>query len=650
MSKESKKCLKDYITDRLNNQNLENSKLLESSILTFLSDLNKKWKTCHRTYTKFVSTYDSWLAKSINLSRIFQIKKIGGRPIKQFAECSARTKTRKIQDLVASKSTEELATATRISLNLSGKKDAAFLVKQATSQTNQATEIKNAFLSSQKISSSFTPTEALALLTDLKLSKHQYITLRARLKEKGYKNLIPSYDLIQVEKFKCYPPKEAIKITESSAEIQLQPLLDITAHRILEVQKDVLEAYIPKDQPTELQFIHKWGIDGSSGQARYKQRFLDQNVNDADLLLVSLVPLQVRDNLSDKPDSQKIIWKNPKCSSTKFCRPISFQFKKETKETTKFEVNKIENQIHNLIPTVIPFYQTNIIINHKLLLTMLDGKAGSNLTDTSTQTCNICKVTPKHINNLEYVKGLRVNKENYKYGISSLHAHIRFFECLIHIAYRLEIQKWQMRDAQEKQSYEIRKAFIIEQFRKELGLLIDLPKQGAGSTNDGNTARRFFENYEKSAVITNLDQTLIWRFYIILLVISAEYDIDTEKFRSYTYDTAKLFVELYNWYKMPQSIHKILIHGADIIDNFILPIGQLAEDAQESRNKDYKFYREHNTRKNSRENTNEDLIKRMLITSDPVISSMHPSRSYKSLKEYPLEAKALFRCVEIPNL
>lgn len=80
---------------------------------------------------------------------IFQI--IGGRPIKQFAECSTRTKTRKFQDLVASKLTQELATATRISLNLSGKKDEAFLVKQATSQTNQATEIKNAFLISQNI-------------------------------------------------------------------------------------------------------------------------------------------------------------------------------------------------------------------------------------------------------------------------------------------------------------------------------------------------------------------------------------------------------------------------------------------------------------------------------------------------------------------
>ncbi|CAI6355595.1 unnamed protein product [Macrosiphum euphorbiae] len=91
-----------------------------------------------------------------------------------------------------------------------------------------------------------------------------------------------------------------------------------------------------------------------------------------------------------------------------------------------------------------------------------------------------------------------------------------------------------------------------------------------------------------------------------------------------------MFVTLYPWYYMPSSVHKVLIHGADVIRFAPLPIGKLSEEAQESRNKDYKQYREHNTRKNSRLNTNEDLIHILLISSDPYISSIrNVSKKYE---------------------
>ena len=49
---------------------------------------------------------------------------------------------------------------------------------------------------------------------------------------------------------------------------------------------------------------------------------------------------------------------------------------------------------------------------------------------------------------------------------------------------------------------EKRKKQIQDEFLKQLALRIDFPKPGFGSSNDGNTARRFFDNYEKSAEIT----------------------------------------------------------------------------------------------------------------------------------------------------
>lgn len=39
---------------------------------------------------------------------------------------------------------------------------------------------------------------------------------------------------------------------------------------------------------------------------------------------------------------------------------------------------------------------------------------------------------------------------------------------------------------------------------------------------------------------------------------------------------------------MSPSVHKIFIHEPSVVASFALPIGQLSEEAQESRNKDMK--------------------------------------------------------------
>ncbi|KAL4714954.1 hypothetical protein ACJJTC_003105 [Scirpophaga incertulas] len=107
-----------------------------------------------------------------------------------------------------------------------------------------------------------------------------------------------------------------------------------------------------------------------------------------------------------------------------------------------------------------------------------------------------------------------------------------------------------------------------------MGILIDIVKQGSGTTNDGNTARRFFSNPAKTADITGLDVTFIQRFGTILSAIACEEPINVEAFADYARLTAEIYVELYGWYYMPASVHKLLLHGAEIIRHFnITPIG-----------------------------------------------------------------------------
>lgn len=84
------------------------------------------------------------------------------------------------------------------------------------------------------------------------------------------------------------------------------------------------------------------------------------------------------------------------------------------------------------------------------------------------------------------------NVEYLKFGVSTLHAWIRSLEALLHISYRIPVQKWQIRDKKDKEILQNRKEEIRSRLRSEMGLLIDILKPGFGTTNDGNTARRFF--------------------------------------------------------------------------------------------------------------------------------------------------------------
>lgn len=72
--------------------------------------------------------------------------------------------------------------------------------------------------------------------------------------------------------------------------------------------------------------------------------------------------------------------------------------------------------------------------------------------------------------------------------------------------------------------------------------------------------------------------------------------------------------------------------------------GQLSEEAQEHRNKDFKYYRSKFARRCSGQDNLEDIFNRLLLTSDPLISSLRASTK-KSGKfcELPEDAKLLLK-------
>lgn len=68
----------------------------------------------------------------------------------------------------------------------------------------------------------------------------------------------------------------------------------------------------------------------------------------------------------------------------------------------------------------------------------------SALTQSSSMACYLCGVKISKMNDIDFVRSLPVTEENLSFGLSSLHAYIRFFECLLHVAYRLDIKTWRV--------------------------------------------------------------------------------------------------------------------------------------------------------------------------------------------------------------
>ncbi|CAH1108234.1 unnamed protein product [Psylliodes chrysocephalus] len=298
---------------------------------------------------------------------------------------------------------------------------------------------------------------------------------------------------------------------------------------------------------------------GCDGSTGHSQykQVLPEGFSDSDIFITSLVPLQLSGKNTDR--SESVLWQNPRPSPVRYCRPIKIQFKKEAAELSQEEIRCIEEQIKNLIP-----YEVNI-----------KGKLFS----------------------------------------------VKFFECLLHVSYRLPLP-WQARGS-DKDMLKARKMKVQQQLRQELGLLVDQVKPGgSGTTNDGNTASKFFKYPDIAARITGINYSLIKRFETILQALSSGYKNDIKNFDRYAKDTARLFIQEYSWFYMPVSMHKILIHGSSIIDHAILPIGQLSEETQECTNKELKMFRRGHTRRTSRENTVEDLLNCLLVSSDPFITSL----------------------------
>ncbi|CAH2012739.1 unnamed protein product [Acanthoscelides obtectus] len=410
----------------------EPSKHLKSNIMKcsqlFGLKMANKWQKVGQSRNRLLQNQVYWLNKIIQVYRINNDSESRdeeqeppcrsvGRPRVPFEEASKNTKRRRVAELTTDRSANELQFAVNV-----------------VSGSNHSEVSPQIF--------SFSTAEALALMVDLDISKTKNAIL----------------------------PSQFI-ITEISAEVGLQELLQKTAESILEIINF-------EERDCRIKVICKWGFDGSSGHSQYKQKFSDLENTDEFLFLVAMTPLRLIDM-----ETNKVLWKNESPSSTLYCRPIKFLFKKENADFVRNTEKEIITKIENLIPIEIKTKEGHsYIIEVDMMLTMLDGSVGNVLSETNlTMKCIICGDTPKDMNTLA--------------GIN---------------------RPPNVRGPENNAIVEGNKKRIQAEFRAKLSLIVDKPKPGYGSSNDGNTARIFFHNPQTSSDITGVDRELIEKFAIIL--------------------------------------------------------------------------------------------------------------------------------------
>jgi len=342
-------------------------------------------------------------------------------------------------------------------------------LNQSTSTSpRRALKIKKTYLNAQKsriIITPYTGDEALAYIIDSRITKNAYQQTRIGAKQRGA-NIYPSFKRIIESKQRCYP--ESINVNEISASIPLQQLLDHTTSRLYEILDfSQYNNTFKNSENCEVEFIFKWGCDGSSSHSEYQQAFsgneieMEFNVfNDTSVFMFCLVPLKLI--LHTNLNENNILWLNTKPSSTSYCRPIKFFFEKETTNNILKYVKDVENEISNLKQLEIKINDDLVNGRYTMIHSMVDGKVINALTNTSSATCFICKCNPTNMNKLNNMHVFKINEDNLKYGLSSLHLWIQFLEWILHISYRLNSAETTKRLSEEQKNLVSQRKDVIQ--------------------------------------------------------------------------------------------------------------------------------------------------------------------------------------------
>lgn len=215
-------------------------KSVEERVRIFCCNLSIKWNNSHRIQKQFKSKYNKWLGENFVVQKYkanieSSTSKRCGRPCLPYQEKSTRSQRREASELTKKIMEEDLDLVmhvTTIAARKRGSRDLAIVINETMKTPNRPSKIRKLIFSSadKKEPIPFSEDEALALLFDNNFSKRQYVNIRLESKNRNC-DIYPKYDALIIAKKNCRPC--GITVTETTARVPLQNLLEHTAKRII---------------------------------------------------------------------------------------------------------------------------------------------------------------------------------------------------------------------------------------------------------------------------------------------------------------------------------------------------------------------------------------------------------------------------------
>lgn len=262
--------------------------------------------------------------------------------------------------------------------------------------------------------------------------------------------------------------------------------------------------------------------------------------------------------------------------------------------------------------------------------TMVDGKATNALVENrATLRCPVCTLTFK---NYKFVAPgtfdhSKIQKNHLKLCLAGLHSQFKLFEFLLEIHRRQEKAKL-LRDNKNISSAELKikmdetKQIYIKEIWKLIKSKIDIVKPGYGTSNTGPNIKRCLEKPGILAKILNIDQRFVEKICFVSKCFQSRSKPESSKwFEAVDFIYQKFMADLSDLMSMPPSVHKILIHGFEIIQSFDKGPFYYSEEAQEAINKKFRSVRLNNARKNSFKNMTYDVANYFYVSTDPIVNN-----------------------------
>ena len=551
---------------------------------------------------------------------------------KPWVDLSKSGKKKQVREIKSRYSDEAIAAAFKSTMRSKGcRKSSTFLVDSMLEEDGFAKKADKAVKT--PVPTKMTVSDALAESLDQGTSRSRFQDKVRTLKRHNV-NIYPGWKKQQEHRDEIIP--DDIEYAETEAKVNMESLLKNTVDRHLlneQIRSKLVELKEEKGGTLQVNLVFKFGLDGSGDQKKYKQ----VGANCDNVLASQMCPLRLVD-----ADTNEVIFENPLANVPNSHRPIRISYEPETRESVEMEYERIKEEIERLLP-----YSPidGVTINWIGLPTLCDGKVLTFILDEKAySSCPLCGGKEKAISTKGQQFKLKKKVKNktvnvLRHGLAPTHTWIRSITFILNLGAYSLIKKPKVQNDNDKNKRAKRQNEIAKKIWDKLRITVFGKGPHGGGCLDGNTARILYENAEFLSEVTTVPLDLILALRKLCRGAASSRPIDPQKFQRAANDFKRLYFEKYMghdrrtaWYFLPSTIHKIIEHGAQIIEELPVPPGLAGEEGSEGQNKYFRSIRQNLTCKTSAARTIKDLFKRLMAKSDPVMCEYVTERVLRKRK------------------